>query len=158
MTKCWSYPLEDSTGSGISSDGVRIFVSYEGGKIDALSLTGQRLWRSEFGWDISSNILPRDEGLFFVTPTPYVGDQGTSGGNTLRVLSKETGIPKWFLRLPAASEHFLSAYKDAVVIVSKSGSIRLVDAKTGTLKWKREIAEGFASRPAFNGDDLIVEV
>src|SRR5207245_1415222 len=38
----------------------------------------------------------------------------------------------------------------------KSGAVQSIDAKSGTVKWKREIAEGFASEPVFDGGKLIV--
>src|SRR4051794_24871034 len=57
LAKCWSYPLEGADGVQITSDGDRILIGSGGGKIEALTIDGKRIWSSEFGGEISSNIL-----------------------------------------------------------------------------------------------------
>ena len=154
VTKCWSYPLADEAASALASDGARVYIGGADAQVQALSLDGKKMWATEFGGDIASNLLATDAGLFLVTAT--VSGDGKAGGNMLRILSKETGITNWTAKMPDASEHFLGLYKDSVVIVSKSGIIQSIDAKTGTVKWKREIAESFVARPAFSSDRLFV--
>ncbi len=155
FAKCWTYEFGDAAASVIASDGVRVYVG-GGGQVDALSLDGQRMWRTEFGGGIISNILPLDEGLFFAVPVPTGGDKGNGGGDTLRVLSKETGITKLSIKLPEASEHYLAAYQGGIIVVSANGVVQYRDSKTGTAKWKRELADGFATAPRFLADKLIV--
>ena len=154
VTKCWSYPLGDEAASELASDGVRVYIGGAGARVQALSLDGKKMWATELGGDIGSNLLAADTGLFLVTAT--VSSDGKAGGNMLRSLSKETGITNWTAKMPEASEHALAIYRDVVVVVSKSGVIQSIDAKTGAVKWKRELAESFVSRPAFSGDKLFV--
>ncbi len=151
VTKCWVYPLGEETASALASDGARVYIGGAGARVDALSLDGKKMWATELGGDINSNLLAFDAGLFLVTA---VADKAAAS-NVLRSLSRETGITNWTLKLPEASEHFLAAYKDSLIIISKSGVIQSLDAKNGTVRWKREIAEGFAARPALGAEKLI---
>lgn len=155
IAKCWSYPASDGGGSALVSDGVRLYVGGEGGRVVALSLDGKKMWSSEFGGDISSNLLTTDTGLFLVTAT-VSSEVNKGGGTLLRSLSKETGITNWTAKLPNAGSHYLNQYQGAVIVVSKNGVILSINLKTGTVKWKREIAEGFAADPKVFAEKLVV--
>lgn len=155
ITKCWSSPAPDGSGSGFVSDAVRLYAGGNGGHVEALSLEGKKMWVTELGGDINSNLLASDTGLFLVTATAS-SDAAKSKSNQIRSLSKETGITNWTGKLPDASEHYLTGYQGSVVVVSKNGVIQLIDAKTGAVKWKREIAEGFAAEPRFFSEKLVV--
>ena len=155
LSKCWSYPVADGV-SRMAADGSGVFTAADGGKVEAISLDGQQLWRAEFGWNLTSNILVLDDNLYFATAAPFGGDKGKSGGNTLRLLSRKTGIPTGQAKLPDAATHFLGVYKDALIVVSSSGAIESFDARSLEVKWKREIAEGFVAEPRFLTDKIIV--
>ena len=155
VAKCWSYPEPDGSGEGFVSDSVRLYVGGDGGRIEALSMDGKKMWATELGGDINSNLLATDIGLFLVTAR-ISADAAKSTGNQIRSLSKETGITNWTAKLPDTSRHYLSSYQGSVVVVSKNGVIQSIDAKTGDFKWKREIAEGFAAEPRFIAEKLVV--
>lgn len=154
IAKCWGYPLSDNTASASAADSGLIYIGSSGAKVEALSLDGKKVWATEFGGDINSNLLPTDTGLFFVTAT--VADDPAKAGSVLRVVSKETGITRWTAKLPVAETHFLHLYKNAVVVVSGSGIVQSLDIKDSAVKWKREFAEGFAAEPRFTDDAIVV--
>lgn len=154
VTKCWSYPLTES-GVGIASDGSQVYVGLNGAKIEAVSLDGRKIWASELGGEIASNILPLETGLVVATVSG-AGEARKSVDGVLRAVSRETGITMWTLKLPGAERHFLSIFNGWVVVVSKTGVIQSVDAKSGLVKWKREIADGFVATPVFNGVKVLV--
>lgn len=153
VSKCWSYGIGAAEfvvdGSGFYAGGVE-------GKIEAISLDGQKLWTTDLGGKLVSNLLVGNEALYLVTSTPFGGDKGNTGGNTLRVLSKETGIPRTGLRLPEADRHFLKEFHGSIVVVSSSGVVQLLDVKDGSTKWRREIAEGFTGDPSFGSDAVLM--
>ena len=155
IAKCWSYPTPDGGGSVAVSDGAGLYVSGDGGRVVALSLDGKKLWSTELGGSITSNILAIDSGLYLVTSTT-ANNIGTTGGSTLRSLSKQTGVPNWTLRITEANHHFIGGFNGSLVVISDAGIIQSIDAKTGTLKWRREIAEGFVAEPSLFADKLIV--
>lgn len=155
ITKCWASPAPEGSGAGFVSDGSKLYAGGDGGRIEALSLDGKKMWATELGGDIRSNLLATDSGLFLVTTT-ISADTTKSPLNQIVSLSKETGITNWTGKLPDASGHSLNGYQGTVVIVSKNGVIQSIDSKTGAVKWKREIAEGFAAEPRFFAEKLIV--
>lgn len=155
VTKCWFYPLGDAASEAIASDGGRVYLGLGGAKVEALSLDGKKMWASELGGDISSNLLATEAGLFLVTSS-VVSDSGKTGGDVLRWLSKETGITNWTLKMPESNAHFLGGAPGRVIVVSKSGVVQAIDAKNGVVKWKRELAERFTSQPAFTTDKVFV--
>ena len=154
LTKCWAFPTGDAVGEALASDGVRVFVGLGGGNVEALSLDGKKMWSSELGGGIGSNILAGGS-VFLVTST-VSSETGKAGGSVLRSLSKETGITNWTFKLPDAERHFLKIYNGSVVVVSKSGVIQAIDAKSGEIKWKREVAEAFAAEPEYTAEKVLV--
>ena len=155
VSKCWSYPLGDAAGEQIVTDDTRIFLELSGARIEALSLDGKKIWSSELGGEISSNILALNGSLFFTTSV-VSSDATKAGGNKLRWVSKETGITNWTVILPDASRYFLAGFNDTVIVVSKNGAVESIDARNGTVKWTRQIAEGFVAEPSFTGTNLTI--
>ena len=154
LAKCWSYSLGNRQGEQIMSDGNLVFIGSHGANIEALSLDGKKVWFSEFGGGMRSNLLASDNGIFLVTSTSS-GDAIKAGDSKLRLLSKETGIMNWSLPLPDAERHFLESYDGSVIVVSSSGPIQSIDSRNGTVKWRREIADGFVTKPIFTATNLI---
>ena len=155
VAKCWAYTTGDDHGMGLASDGSRVFLGLGGGRAEALSLDGKKMWSSDLGGGIVSNILALESGLFLVTSTVSTDTDKTSS-SVLRSLSKETGITNWTFKLPIADRHFIGGFNGSIVIVSNSGVIQSIDAKTGAANWKREIAEGFVAEPVITRVKVLV--
>ncbi|MEQ1605237.1 MAG: PQQ-binding-like beta-propeller repeat protein [Pyrinomonadaceae bacterium] len=153
VSRCWAYPMAVS-GAAIATDSARVFIGAEGAKIETLSLDGKKMWSSELGGDLSSNLLASEKGLVLATSTEKAAGEKTT--SVLRSLSKETGITNWTLKLPDAARFFIGLHNGSVIVVSKSGTIQSVDAGDGSIKWKRDIADGFVAEPVFSTAKLIV--
>lgn len=153
VSRCWAYPTTD-LGSAIASDGTHIFTGGGAAKIESLTLDGKKIWSSELGGTISSNLLSTQKGLVLATSTERAaGEKATS---ILRSLSKETGITNWSVKLPDAERFLLGQNSAAIIVVSKNGMIQSIDSGDGSVKWKREIADGFAAEPVFSSTKVIV--
>lgn len=151
-TKCWAYEIE--AGRRLVSDGTRIFTATNEAKVEAVSMDGRKLWSSELGGEIASNLVLADWGLFVAsvsTPT-----EGKAGSASLRLLSRDTGITSQTIKLPDAAQHFLHLVNGSLIVVSENGTIQSLDPASGASRWKREIAERFAGEPYFGGEKLIV--
>ena len=153
LSRCWVYPTTE-TGLALASDSAHVFIGADGAKVETLSPDGKKIWATELGGDLSSNLLPSEKGLLLATSTERPA--GEKAASVLRSLSKETGITNWTLKLPDAERHFLGLNNGAVIIVSKSGTIESVDTTDGTIKWKRDIADGFVAEPVFSTAGVIV--
>jgi outer membrane protein assembly factor BamB len=149
--KCWSFPVQ--AGQRLATDGVYVFAGSAGAKVEALSLDGKKVWTTELGGEIGSNLLPLENSLLLVTSA--ISNNGTAGNSVLRNLGKDTGLTSWTTKLPDAS-HFLGSGDGSVIVVSSNGAVHSIDPKAGAIKWKREIAAGFSGRPIFAGDKLHV--
>ena len=153
ISKCWAYPTVE-TGVALASDSTRIFIGADGAKVETLSQDGKKIWSTELGGDLSSNLLPTEKGLLLATSTERPA--GERSASVLRSLSKETGITNWTLKLPDAERYFLSMHNGSVIVVAKSGTIQAVDAADGSVRWKRDLADGFAAEPVFSAAKVIV--
>lgn len=147
LSRCWDFAVGE--GKLLSASGAQVFVGSSGARVQSLSLDGKKLWATELGGEIASNMLVSDSGLFLVTSATTT-DEVTSGGDTLRFLTKETGITGWAAKLPRADAYALGRGPDSVVVVTSKGVVESFDARTGGVKWRRELAEGFAGEPRFN--------
>jgi len=153
IAKCWSYALADSVGEQIAADESLVFVGLNGARIEALSQDGKKIWSSEFGGKISSNIIFKDDKLFFVTSE--VADEKTkSGGSKLRWVSKDTGVTNWTMTLPDAKRHYLGLFNRGVIVVSNTGEIKSIDVKSGKVEWARHLAEEFVGEPSITGSSV----
>jgi outer membrane protein assembly factor BamB len=154
VAKCWSYPLADEAAAELASDAGHVYAGSAGAKIETLSLDGKKMWATELGGEIRSNLLATDNGLYLVTAT--VSQPQKADENVLHGLSKETGITNWTAKLPPASQHFIGTFKDTLIVVSATGVVQAIDARSGTTRWKREIADGFTSKPAFSDNKVYI--
>ncbi|MGB7201555.1 MAG: PQQ-binding-like beta-propeller repeat protein [Pyrinomonadaceae bacterium] len=153
LSKCWSFAVED--GKMLTAGGSHIFVGSGGAQVDALALDGKKLWATELGGEVVSNLLASEGGVFLVTSVVN-GESGKSGGGTLRYLSKETGITVWSAKLPEADNYSIGLGADSVIAVTSKGVIEAYDLRTGSQKWRRELAESFVGEPRFNHTNVYV--
>lgn len=151
-TKCWAYEVR--AGQRLTSDGARIFVAASEARIDAVSLDGRKLWSSELGGEIASNLLVTDGGVFVASATSPTAERVVTA--SLRLLSLDTGITSLTIKLPDASQHFLHQANGTLIVVSENGTIQSIDAKSGAVRWRREIAERFAGEPYFGAEKTLV--
>ncbi len=141
VSKCWAYPVRDLA-TRMTADGSAIYTATDTAKVEAVSTNGQKLWSSELGGSIVSNIITTASGVVFVT---------ASGKETrqLRAISKETGITMWNLPLPAAEQFYLIRSGEAIAVVGNAGTVQLIEP-TGTQRWKRELGEAISAEPYFD--------
>lgn len=151
-TKCWAYVVQ--AGRRLASDGARIFLATSDARIDAVSVEGRKLWSSELGGEIASNLLVTDGGLYVASATTPTAEKAATA--SLRLLSLDTGITSQTIKLPDASQHFLHQSNGSLIVVSANGTIQSIDVKSGAARWKREIAERFFGEPYFGAERVIV--
>ncbi|MBK8467124.1 MAG: PQQ-binding-like beta-propeller repeat protein [Chloracidobacterium sp.] len=142
-------------GDQIAADDSRVFLGLNGARIEALSRDGKKIWSSEFGGEISSNIIATDGSLFFAT-SEVAGETSKSSGSKLRWVSKDTGITNWTMTLPDTDRHYLGLFNGAVIVVSKNGALDAIDVRSGKVEWTRQIAEGFVGEPSFTASSVML--
>ena len=149
VVRCWAIASEAPV-SQTAADGGRFYAGSDGARLSAFSMDGKETWSAEFGGRIVSNILVGEQSLFVAT-----NSSGEPAASVLRIVSRDTGIVAGIVPLPAADAHFISRSNGSMVVVSSSGVVQLMDDK-GAVKWRREIAKGFAGVPVFGTERLYI--
>ncbi len=149
MARCWAVTAEAPV-SQLATEGGRSYAGFDGGRLGSFSLDGKPVWSAEFGGEIASNILVGESLIYLATNA-----SGVEKTSVLRFVSRDTGIVAGTIPLPGAERHYISSLKGLLVIVSANGVVQLLDDKGG-VKWRREIAAGFAGTPAIGTDRLYV--
>lgn len=152
VSKCWSFVTEEPASRLLATDS-GIFIGTDNARVDALMLDGSRLWSSELGGSIVSNMIVTDNRILVVT-TASSSEAGRSD-SLLRGLSSETGITSLSIPVPNSDRYFLAADNGMIILVSRNGKVIGLD-RTGTIKWKREVAEGFVAEPFFSPGKVMI--
>lgn len=151
-TKCWGYEVQ--AGVRLAANGTRIFLGTSEARIEAVSIDGRKLWSSDLGGEIASNLLVTDVGVYVASATTPTAEKVATA--SLRLLSLDTGITSQTTKLPDASQHSLHQTNGSLIVVSENGTIQSIDVKSGAVRWKREIAERFTGEPFFGSEKVIV--
>ena len=151
---CWSHPVKDGIGSRLAGDDSNIFVAHKNERVEALSHNGSKLWESDFGGEIASNILVLDSSILLVARNSLVDNDGRR--SQLRSLSSSAGITSWTQTIVDAEVHFLHRTAGAVILASSNGIVRSLDPATGQQFWKREIANSFLFAPIADDKRLAI--
>lgn len=149
VTRCWAMPTTAAV-RHFSADGVRMYAVVDAGRLVAFSRDGKMTWTTDLGGDIVSNLLNTASGL--ILGTSAMGDKRV---DSLRSISRETGIVAATASLPVGGPHYVFVVNGSVLIVSGNGIVQLMDTE-GAVKWRREIATAFTGMPALSADRLFV--
>jgi len=137
LKKCWNYPSAIGE-HGLAADSSRIFLGETNARIEAISVdTGTKLWTSDLGGTVASNILAGDKTIYVATRS--VGTDLSKNHTTLWALSKETGLTVFSSPLDATGQITLDGAGQRIFSVS-DGVIDGFDASTGATLWSRTIA------------------
>lgn len=155
LAKCWAYSLPDAAGLRMTSDGSRVFVGLEGGRVMALATDGTKLWSADLGGEISSRIVT-SSGAVFVVTTGVKEDGSAAGESSLHSLSGQTGVTNWAVKLPGSIVYFLRPAAGGVIAVSSTGMVHNVDGATGTIIWRTPLDGPVEIEPTSVLNDLLV--
>ena len=152
LKKCWNYPAVIGE-QGLASDTSRIFLGEQNARIEAISVdNGAKLWASELGGAVASNIFAGDRNIYVATRS--VGSDPSKTHTTLWALSKETGLTVFSVPLNATGEIVLIAAGQRLFSVS-DGVITALEASTGATLWSHSIA-AVTAKPVITNDKIIL--
>lgn len=114
-----------------------------------------KVWSTEVGGELISNLLAHDGSLFVVSSVAQNGEGGT-GRTVLRSLSKQTGVTNWSVVISAATRVTQGITNTHVVLVDAAGSIRAFDPADGDLVWSRDLGANVSGDPLFHSDELTI--
>jgi outer membrane protein assembly factor BamB len=136
LNQCWNYPTENLVLQRPAVDNSNLYFGERGGRITAISLsTGTRLWSTELGGELRSNIAFLGSNLYVVAG-PTI-DGGPKGNGRLRVLSTNTGIPNPETELPFSGRVRLVTIAMRLVAISDGGNVMAFDGSSASPAWQR---------------------
>src|SRR5215213_5791333 len=117
---CWHYSAQ-KTIAGLAVSNSTIYIVTEGAEVEAVSAeSGERLWTSELGGDVTSNIIAdRDQ--------VYITTRSENAKQRVRSLSAQTGITNWISDVPQSNRPYILAAGSSVFVVGQE-SINSVSA------------------------------
>jgi outer membrane protein assembly factor BamB len=152
LKKCWEYATTELNDRGVAADTTTLYLSKHGGRLEAVSIDGgSRLWFSDLGGEIVSNIAESESAVFVVTRSP-----GSAPKSVLRSLSKTTGITNWVADVPDGDAVFLGSLKNSLIAVSGSGMVSAVNVSNGSARWTANLKGKIAIEPSFSASEMMV--
>ena len=134
----------------LASDGNQVFVGYLNGTIEALSSgTLESNWRVELGGEFVSDLTLIENGIAVVT-NPSREPVAAGDVSTIRLLSKESGITTWAVKLAYSERYFIGRINGRLSIVSKEGQVTLLDRSSGQVQWQTMPVGKLSARPVFS--------
>lgn len=156
FSRCWAVAEPESTFSTITTDAATAFVGAGEAKISAISITtGTRLWSTELGGEITSNLSANAAGLFVVTNSVSTFEAKPEE-STLRILSKETGITSKKIPLAVANSFKIGLDAGHVIVIAQSGEVYAFDAITAESKWTRKPTGGVSGESFVGAGSIVI--
>ncbi len=156
FSRCWAVAEPDAPYSTIATDALTAYVGAGGAKVSAISIaTGTRMWSTELGGEIASNLAADAAGLFVVTDSVST-DAAKPKESTLRILSKETGITSKKIPLAAADSFKIGVDGGNVIVIAQTGEVYAFDAITAEAKWTRKPTGGVTGDSFVGGGSIVI--
>jgi len=155
-SKCWAIDtLADLSTSG-AADKSAVYFFAEDGALEAVDQrTGARLWWTELGGSVASNLLLTESAAIFVTAGGQA-ESAASAKSKLRAVSKQTGITIWSVSIQGTGATTLGVVGDKIGAVNSDGLVSTFGMSNGSLVWSRSIGTRIITAPLFSADHVIV--
>ncbi|MFD2553624.1 outer membrane protein assembly factor BamB family protein [Sphingobacterium tabacisoli] len=142
----WEYEDHGDIGTGISSDGKRVFTANTVGEVYALALnTGKRLWSFKTG------------GKVYSTPEVYKGIVVVgSSDHYIYGLDAKTGEEKWKVETAKAVLGTASVCDGNAYIGSSDGVFRSIRISDGKVLWSFDEVKGYVSTKPTIADGKVI--
>ena len=133
--RCWQYQTSGLDTWQAANDGSNVYVAERGGRISAISADdGKRIWSTELGADIRSNLVVSGRSLHVVTGT-------IKGSLELRSLSIVSGIAGNSIPMEGNGSVQLSATRDRIITVTSNGDISAMDTSGEKMLWSNSLGD-----------------
>lgn len=149
-TKCWEYRVNPKLDAGIAVDVSAIYFLDDENRLTAVDLVnGNKLWSSEIGGQVISNLLVLDDSVLFVTSSQSDATD-TFGKATLRAVKRRTGITDWSEKIPSTSFVWVGLVAGRIVTVGSDGSASAFENGGGKLVWQIDLKSRVTATPYFH--------
>ena len=149
---CGTYISETGIDGYIVNIGDSVVFSDQQGTLTAIDLSSlDRIWRSEPGGKISSNIVTYGDKFFLVTNTVGESDAANKSSQ-LKEISSLTGLPSRSLAIPYSRSFHIKITDGGVVLVGEKGQLLLVSPDEFKTTWSLTVPAKHSVRSTVNGN------
>ena len=150
FAKCWEYPASPDLSVTPVADTDRVYFLNVERKLEAVDLqTAVKIWASEIGGDVVSNLFTTENSVLLVTRA------GESDKAVLRSLSKHTGVANWNATV-STSRATLGALNGSIVAVDSDGSVTAFHPSNGSQLWHTQLGNKIVGAPHFRSMTVTV--
>ena len=150
LNDCWKTALTDAVVTQPVADANQLYIAQEGGRVSAFSLlAGTRVWSSEIGGEIVSNIVPDGKNLYVVSNT---------GGkrSVLRSVSTVSGIPNQEIDITFGENVRLGMSMGRVIAAYANGEVAAYEQGSGKRLWQISLSPTNIAAVAFNEATIVI--
>ena len=153
----WRYASEQMVNLTPSSDGDRVYLPLSSGQIISLGAeTGQLIWKSDVGGEISASPVADEHGVYVASERKDSSGQELITGGALRLLSRDTGVTLWIRTLSTAPAVALSRNADTIFAGGNDGRVYAIRKSTGDVVWSKQIDSRVTSQLTLAGSRLYI--
>lgn len=155
LQECRKYDFADTAVIAAASDNTNFYVTTEDGSVHAIDpVTSRKLWSSNIGGRITSNLLVADGRLFLAgNAIPVNGEKPQT--SILRSLHPETGLVIWNAPISYSEQIYLGSSGKAVISLGREGSVASKDSSNGNLLWQASFAGNLTAVPDIDFERII---
>jgi outer membrane protein assembly factor BamB len=161
---CWSNATNSSISNIIASDNAFVHFTTNNSELISIDLSGQIQWKTEFGGQVTSNLLLKDDSIFLALKS--VGDKTVQSNeslnqqikplNTLRSVNRVTGVTNWQVKTFDSEKVYLYGFQDNIILIGEEGSIKSVKASTNEVIWENTFDAKLSSQPFLVDEQAIL--
>ena len=142
LNECWRYTSSDLMPEDPASDKDNIYIAERGGRVSAISIqTGIRIWSTDFGGEVRSNVVVLGSTVYVATGTVKAGKQ-RSGVTLVRALSAVTGLPSFDLPVRTDAEVRLVSAGGKLVVLTSDGGVTAFENGRTNAAWHKSLSRG----------------
>jgi hypothetical protein len=149
FTKCWEYKVNPKLDVGLSVDASSVYFLDDENRLIGVDLAaGTKLWSSEIGGKVVSNLLVLEDSILFVTSSQLDASSPSSKA-TLRAISRRTGITDWSAEVVSSPLIWIGVVGGNVVAVGSDGLVSASANGGGKLTWQTDLKSRVTATPYF---------
>jgi outer membrane protein assembly factor BamB len=155
FNRCWDYRTVPSLSIVPAVEPSAVyFVDNENRLLSVDPGNAERIWASELGGEVVSNLFLSDSSILVVT-----NSQTTDGisipKTVLRSISRSTGITEWRSDIKTSSSAWIGGYPTTIVAVGSSGSLTALSRADGKVIWEKAVGAPVSTSPEFSQNAVV---
>ncbi len=157
LTLSWRYDSSLTLNLTPAYDDERIYLPLSGGTLVSLKAkTGQLVWRSEMGGELSASPIADQRGVYVASETgkPEAGKRRAMGA--LRALGREGGVTLWMRTLAMPLRGALTLANGKLFGGGSGGKVYAFKSSNGEAIWSFDYSAEFNSQPVVSNSRLYI--